>query len=203
MADAARRDQQAAIPGLSAPVSIRFDQDGVPRIQAATELDAATALGFVHARDRMFQMDLMRRNASGRLSEIAGAGALPSIGSTRVLGLRRRALADLDALPADTRAVLDAYARGVNAWIAAKGRFSAPEFLPLGTPEPWTPADSLLWGKTMALYLSENWRTELGRLSLQGKLPQSRIDELGLRNRRARHALRRRWPPAPERRRVA
>ncbi len=171
-------DQRVSIPGLSAPVSVRFDQDGVPRIQAASELDAATALGFVHARDRMFQMELMRRNASGRLSELAGSATLPIDRLNRVLGLRRRALADLDALPADTRAVLDAYARGVNAWIEARGRFSAPEFLPLGAPEPWSAVDSLLWGKTMALYLSENWRTELGRLALQGKLPRSRIDEL-------------------------
>ncbi|MBV9654557.1 MAG: penicillin acylase family protein [Acetobacteraceae bacterium] len=169
---------QARIPGLSAPVSITFDADDVPRIQAANELDAAAALGFVHARDRMFQMDLMRRNASGRLSEIAGPATLPVDRLNRVLGLRRRAVADLGTLPADTLAVLDAYARGVNAWIDAKGRFSAPEFLPFGAPEPWTPTDSLLWGKIMGLYLSENWRTELGRVSLQGKLPQARIDEL-------------------------
>jgi len=63
--------QKIAIPGLSGPVDIRIDQDGVPRIHAATALDGAAALGFVHARDRLFQMDLMRRNASGRLSEIA------------------------------------------------------------------------------------------------------------------------------------
>lgn len=171
-------NQQIAIAGISAPASVRFDADGVPRIQVASELDAATALGFVHARDRMFQMEMMRRNASGRLSEVAGDATLPIDRFMRVLGLRRRALADLEALPADTSAVLDAYARGVNAWIETEGRFASPEFLALGKPEPWTAADSLLWGKTMALYLSDNWRTELGRLSLQGKLPQARIDEL-------------------------
>lgn len=172
------RELQAAIPGLSAPVSVRFDADGVPRIQAASELDAAAALGFVHARDRLFQMELMRRNASGRLSEIAGSATLPLDRFMRVLGLRHRAEADAAALPADTRALLDAYARGVNAWIAARGRFAAMETLVTGAPEPWSAADSLLWGKTMALYLSENWRTELARLSLAGKLPQARIDEL-------------------------
>ena len=83
--------QTAAIPGLSAPVEIGFDQDGVPRIHAASALDAAAALGFVHARDRMFQMDLMRRNASGRLSEIAGPVTLRLDRTMRVLGLRRRA----------------------------------------------------------------------------------------------------------------
>ena len=87
----------------------------------------------------------------------------------RTLGLRRRAEADYAALPADTRAMLEAYARGVNAWIAARGRFSAPEFLLLGAPEPWEPVDSLLWGETMGLWLSLNWRTELSRLALAGQ----------------------------------
>ena len=67
MAHPALRNQSVAIPGLSAPVDIRFDEHGIPRIRAATQDDAAAALGYVHARDRMFQMDLMRRVASGRL----------------------------------------------------------------------------------------------------------------------------------------
>ena len=62
--------------------------------------------------------------------------------------------------------MLEAYARGVNAWIAPRGRFAAPEFLAFGAPEPWTPVDSLLWGKTWA-YLSGNWRPELARAALQ------------------------------------
>ncbi len=179
-----REREDAAIPGLSAPVTINFDADGVPRIQAASATDAAAALGYAHARDRMFQMELMRRNASGRLSEIVGTATLPLDRQMRVLGLRRRALADLDSLAPDTRAMLEAYARGVNAWIAAHGRFSAPEFLLLGAPEPWAPVDSLLWGKTMGLWLSENWRMELARLSLAGQLPEEQINEL--------------WPSEPE-----
>ena len=171
----------AAIPGLSVPVDITFDADGVPRIRAASARDAAAGLGFVHARDRLFQMDLMRRNASGRISEIAGSVALPLDRMMRVLGLRRQAAADLDALPPETRALLEAYASGVNAWIAARGRFSAPEFLMLGTPEPWQPVDCLLWAKTLGLWLSSNYRTELARLSLRGKLPEERILQL--------------WPP--------
>jgi len=70
------RSQQARIAGLTGPVDIGFDADGIPRIRAATATDAAAALGFVHARDRMFQMQLMRRAASGRLSEIAGPATL-------------------------------------------------------------------------------------------------------------------------------
>jgi penicillin amidase len=170
-----------AIPGLSAPVDITYDADGVPRIKAATELDAAAALGYAHARDRMFQMDLMRRAASGRLSEIAGEATLGMDKTMRVLGLRRHAVADLEALPDDTRAMLDAYARGVNAWIGRKGRFAAPEFLVLGAPEAWTPLDSLLWAKTMGLWLSMNWRQELARLALADKAPLGLMETL--------------WPP--------
>jgi penicillin amidase len=172
---------ETTIPGLSAQVKIDFDPYGIPRIRAATARDGAAALGFVHARDRMFQMDLMRRAASGRLSEIAGPVTLPMDRQMRVLGLRRGAEADVATLDTPTRDMLAAYAAGVNAWIAARGRFSALEFLLLGAPEFWTEADSLLWGKTMGMWLSENWRTELSRLSLAGKISPERIDEL--------------WPP--------
>jgi penicillin G amidase len=176
------RSQQARIAGLSGPIDIGFDSDGIPRIRAASATDAAAALGFVHARDRMFQMELMRRAASGRLSEIAGPATLGYDRTMRTFGLRRRAVEDYPTLPAETRAMLAAYARGVNAWIKARGRFSAAEFLYLGSPEAWEPVDSLLWGETMGLYLSFNWRTELTRLSLAGRIPQQKIDEL--------------WPPA-------
>jgi penicillin amidase len=173
-----RSNQTARIPGLSAAVDITFDADGIPRIRAANDQDAAAALGFVHARDRMFEMDLMRRNASGRLSELAGPVTLPLDRMMRTLGLRQAAEADYTALPAEPRARLQAYANGVNAWIALRGRFAAPEFLLFGAPQPWTPVDCLLWGKTMGLWLSLNWRTELSRQALAGHLPQRMIDEL-------------------------
>lgn len=169
------------IPGLSAPIDITFDQDGIPRIKAATERDAVAALGYVHARDRMFQMELMRRGASGRVSEIAGPVTLGFDKTMRTLGARPRAEQDLETMPSDTRDLLEAYASGVNARIAGRGRFIAPEFLVLGAPEPWEAADSLLWGKTMGLWLSMNWRTELSRLALTGKVPESVINQL--------------WPP--------
>ncbi len=173
--------ETAAIRGLSAPVRIAFDADGIPRIRAADALDAAAALGFVHARDRMFQMEMMRRAASGRLSEIAGPATLPYDRLMRTLGLARSAEADYAVLPERPKALLEAYARGVNAWIEAHGRFSAPEFLVLGKPEPWVAVDTLLWAKTMGLWLSGNWHTELARLALAGKLPSEKIREL--------------WPP--------
>jgi penicillin G amidase len=169
------REQSLSIPGLSAPVDVTFDPDGVPRIRAARQLDAATALGYVHARDRLFQMELMRRAAAGRLAEWFGPRALPMDRQMRTLGLARRATADYPALPADGRAMLEAYARGVNAWIDRRGRFAAPEFVLLGAPEPWRPTDSLLWGKTMGLWLSMNWRIELARWRLEGSMPRALI----------------------------
>ncbi|MGE0224024.1 MAG: penicillin acylase family protein [Acetobacteraceae bacterium] len=173
--------QQARIPGLSGPVDVTFDDDGVPRVRAGNERDGVAVLGYLHARDRMFQMELMRRAASGRLSEIAGPVTLPIDRNMRMLGLRHRASADFAALPADVRDLLEAYAAGVNARIKARGRFASPEFLILGAPEPWQPVDSLLWGKTMGLWLSANWRTELSRLALSGRVPDRLINQL--------------WPP--------
>ena len=84
-------------------MDITYDADWVPRIQAASETDAAAALGFLHARDRMFQMELMRRAASGRLSEIAGPATLPIDRMMRTLGLRQHAVADLATPAAPTR----------------------------------------------------------------------------------------------------
>jgi penicillin amidase len=169
------------IPGLTAPVEVTFDQDGVPRIHASSFIDAVAALGYVHARDRMFEMDIMRRVVSGRVAEIAGPAAVASDMFMRRLGPRRAALADLAGLGAETRDLLAAYANGVNAWITSRGRFASAESLVFGSPERWEPVDGLLWAKLMGLYLSSNFRTELARLALAKTLPPERIAEL--------------WPP--------
>ena len=179
--------QSVDIAGLSAPVDISFDQDGVPRIHAQTMQDAVSALGFVHARDRMFEMDLMRRVVSGRLAEVAGSSVVPVDVFMRTIGMRRAAVDDLANLPGDTRAMLQAYANGVNAWTAQRGRFASAENVALGRPEAWEPVDCLLWAKMMGLYLSGNMRTELSRLALAGKLPPGRIDELWPRDSGAGH----------------
>jgi len=176
--------QTLHIAGLTAPVTVRMDRHGVPFIRAASLADAATALGYLQARDRMFQMDLMRRAASGRLSALFGPAALPYDELMRTLGLAEHAQATLATLPPATRVMLDAYARGVNAWIAARGRFAAPQYLLFGAPSPWKPTDSLLWGETMSLSLSGNWHTELARFALLGHLPRGRILAL--------------WPPSHE-----
>ena len=165
----------AAIPGLSAPVSVTFGRHDIPRIRAANFADAMAALGYVHARDRLFQMELMRRVASGRLAAIAGPAALPLDREMRTLGLGRAARADAAALDPATRAIFAAYAHGVNAFMAGHGRFAAPEFLWLGAPKPWTVGDSLLWPRTMGLWLSMNWRQELARLRLAAVLPPAAV----------------------------
>lgn len=166
------------LPALAAPVQVMLDAQGVPRIQAASERDAAVALGWLHARDRMFQMEMTRRGGEGRLSELAGAASLRLDRFSRLLGLRQAAEADFAALDADTRDILEAYAAGVNAWITAQGRLAAPEFLALGPPEPWQPYQSLLWAKVMGLWLSGNWRTELERARLAALLPPERLWDL-------------------------
>jgi penicillin amidase len=171
-------DLTATIPGLQSKVDITLDTDGVPRVTAQNERDAAAALGFLHARERLFQMDLMRRAARGELSEIAGTATLPLDRLNRTLNLRDHAADDLTHLDPDTKAILDSYAAGVNAWIAQRGRFSALEFVLLGTPRPWTAQDSLLWAKTMGMYLSGNWRAELARFQLAATLSRPQIEAL-------------------------
>ncbi len=168
----------ASIPGLSALVETSLDGDGIARVAAANEADAAAAMGFLHARERLFQMDLMRRAMRGELSEIAGPATLRLDRLMRTMGVRQATEADLAELPAQVRMMLERYAAGVNAWIAARGRFAALEFAVLGAPRPWTPQDSLLWGKTMGVYLSGNWRVELARLSLAGHLTRAQIEAL-------------------------
>lgn len=175
------REGRLVLPGLTAAVDIAFDGRGIPHVTAASDTDAWTALGWLHARDRMFQMEAMRRGAAGRLAELTGAPALRLDRYMRVLGLVPRAEADLATLPPEARRSLEAYAAGVNAWIAARGRFAGPEFVLLGPPEPWRPVDSLLWGKVMGLWLSGNWRTELDRARLGTNLTPDRLEDL--------------WPP--------
>ncbi len=169
------------IAGLSAPVEVTLDGWGIPRIHAANEPDAAAALGYLHARDRMFQMELTRRQASGRLAEIAGARAVRVDQMARVFGERLHAEQSYAGLAPELKAILEAYARGVNAWISERGRMAAPEFLALGAPEPWKPSDCLLWSETVSLWLADNYRTELSRAAMAGHIPAARIGEL--------------WPP--------
>ncbi|HWA46182.1 MAG TPA: penicillin acylase family protein [Hypericibacter adhaerens] len=170
---------EVSLPGLQASVEIRRDRYGVPTIRAESEHDAYFALGFVHAQDRLFQMDFTRRLAAGRLSEVLGERALDTDRLMRVLGFDARAKADYEALPEPVRAALDAYAAGVNAFLATRRGAWPPEFLALRyRPEPWQPSDSLLWGWAMTLPLSSNWTDEALRAALARKLSPAALESL-------------------------
>ena len=160
-------DGRIVVTGLKAPLTIARDADGVPLITAASDTDAMFGLGFAHAQDRLFQMELMRRYGAGRLSEIFGQKALPIDRQMRVLGLYRAAEAEIPYLSAPVRRGLEAYAAGVNAFLATRHGALPLEFLLLRfTPEKWRPADSLVWGKLMDLELAGNYRSELERARL-------------------------------------
>ena len=150
--------------GPKAEIRIERDADGVPLIDARDDDDAAFGLGFVHAQDRLFQMELQRRYGAGRLAVIFGREAVPIDRQMRVLGLYRAAEAEIPFLSPAVRRGLEAYAAGVNAFLASRHGALPPEFLLLRfAPEPWKVADSLVWGKLMAVRLGGNYRGELLR----------------------------------------
>ena len=168
---------EVELAGLGAAVEVLRDRHGIPHIYASSLEDAHLALGFVHAQDRLWQMEMNRRIGSGRLAEVLGREALDTDRFMRTLGLRRVAEANLAHYDAETRRLLDAYAAGVNAFLAARPVLP-PEFWLLGvTPEPWSAVDSIVWTKVMAWDLGGNWRSELLRMRLSRTLPLERIQE--------------------------
>ena len=156
-------DGAYSVTGITEPARIVRDKNGIPHIYARTYEDAMYALGFVHAQDRLFQMESQRRIGAGRMSEVAGSSTLGLDRMMRALGLYRRAEADFAHLERDTQRAIEAYAAGVNAYLAHRREKLPPEFLIIGEPEPWKPADTLVWGKLMALNLSTGWREKLLR----------------------------------------
>jgi len=150
-----RLDGAATVPGLAAAVTVERDDLGMPTIRARDRVDATRALGWLHAQDRFFQMDLLRRAAAGELAALAGARALPRDRQTRRHGFRRIATEVLARLDPADRALLEAYAAGANAGLAALG--ATPwEYLALrATPEPWRPEDTLLVGYSLVLDLQD------------------------------------------------
>lgn len=168
------------LPGFERRVQVVRDREGVPHIFAASEADAVAALGFVHAQDRLWQMEMNRRIANGRLSEVVGAPGLETDRFLRTIGIRRAAEAIFANLEAETRVLLAAYARGVNAYLTTRSSPLPPEFhiLRAPAPEPWSPIDSVGWSLMMALDLGGNLNAELTRMRLaQAGLPMARIGE--------------------------
>lgn len=141
-------------PGMRLPGQITRDAQGIAHIRAFTDYDAVFLNGWVHAQDRLFHMDENRRTASGTLAELLGTAALPTDVQLRTLGLRRAATLSQLEYPARVSELLEAYAAGVNAWVAANPL--PPEYGPLEitTFEPWTPLDTIAVAKLLAFGLS-------------------------------------------------
>src|SRR5882757_6440719 len=173
--------------GLKAPVEILRDKNAVPHIIAGSLEDAAFGLGYVHAQDRFWQMELMRRLGQGRLSEIVpprlvGSSLIDTDRTMRGLGIYRKAAESVNALSPAMRGIIEAYAAGVNAWLARDDQQFGLELTLIKLlsggryrPEPWRPADSLVWAKLMALGLDGNWRAELLRLRLARKIGENGV----------------------------
>ena len=151
-------DGERTLAGLQATVRVERDALGVPVVHGQSRADVARAMGFLHAQDRFFQMDLLRRRSAGELAELVGAAALPADREVRVLRLRAVARRAVEAMPVEERVLLQAYTEGVAAGLAALPA-SPFEYLVLrARPAPWRPEDSMLCALTMFL-------------TLQGELP--------------------------------
>lgn len=173
------------VAGLETPVDIYRDQLGVPHIYAENSHDLFFAQGYVHAQDRFWQMDFWRHIGSARLSEMFGEDQLDTDRFLRTLGWARVAEKELQTLDPDTKAIVEAYAEGVNAYLAEhKGASLSMEYAILGLltrgyePEPWTPLNTLTWAKVMAWDLGGNMDGEIDRAILFGVMNQSQIEDL-------------------------
>lgn len=164
-------DGAIAVPGLAAPVDVYRDARGTPHLYAASLEDALAAQGYLHAQDRLWQMDLLRRVAAGELSEVFGKGTLAMDRENRILGMRLAAARAAAALPTEGRSVLEAYARGVNAFIETHRESLPIEFRLLRyRPKPWQARDSLLVALYMYKALTNTWPSELQRARVTARV---------------------------------
>jgi penicillin amidase len=187
------RSGEVDVSGLDAEVTVLRDERGVPQIWASTPEDLFAAQGYVQAQDRFFQMDYRRHVAAGRLSELVGADpdALAGDRMVRTLGWRRVAEREMPLLDAGTRAYLQAYADGVNAYLRSRSpsdlsvAYTVLDLgVDLGRIEPWDPVDSLAWLKALAWDLRTNFDDEMGRALAYGSIgDRDRVEQL--------------WPPYP------
>ncbi|WP_428275376.1 penicillin acylase family protein [Candidatus Palauibacter sp.] len=173
------RSGRHLLPGLAEPAAVTFDEWAVPSISAGTEVDAMRVQGFIHASDRLWQLELFQRVARGRLAELFGPVAIDADRLARTLDLWSAAGRELDDIGETDRVLLEAYAEGVNARIASWRGPWPPEFLILGIePQPWSPQASLSIGRIMSLDLSE-WREELDRMTALATLDADHRRALG------------------------
>ena len=169
-------DGTLTVAGLGAPVKVERDALGVPTITGATRADVARATGFVHAQDRFFQMDLLRRSGAGELAELFGTAALPLDRAHRLHGFRRVAAQVVAGLPAEQRAVLDAYTAGVNAGLAGLGRQPWEYLLLRVAPQAWRAEDSILISFAMWFDLQDS----TGRLEQNLRAARLSLGQAGL-----------------------
>lgn len=168
------------IDGLSEPVRIIRDEWGVPHIYAENERDLFMAQGFVHAQDRLWQMEYRRHVGSGTVSSIIGERAIAYDQSIRTIGLRRAAEREWAQLDEEMRGILEAYADGVNAYIDANRNQLPIEFTLMGgyTPAPWEPIDTLTYGYVTSFSLAGNHRLEFLRARIIAGVGEEVIDAL-------------------------
>lgn len=167
------------LKGLHARVEVVRDKWGVPHIYAQNDEDVFFAQGFVHAQDRLWHMELNRRLAGGRLSEMVGEAAFGTDRLMRIVGLHRAAKNDWMHASEETVLALNAYARGVNAFLETNRNKLPLEFTLLRfSPEPWRPLDTLVWIKIMAWGQGLNWDAELLRAAVLDKLGPERTAKL-------------------------
>ena len=173
------RSGRHILSGLTGPAVVMFDAWAIPAISAETELDALRVQGFVHASDRLWQMELFQRVARGRLAELFGPAALEADRLMRTLDVWSAAGRELEDVTAADRALLEAYAEGVNARIASWRGAWPPEFVILGIePQPWSSQAAVSIGRIMSLDLSD-WRAELNRMSALATLDAAHRRALG------------------------
>ncbi len=161
------------LPGLGAPVTVRRDAHDVPHLEAANMSDLLEAQGWVTASDRLWQMDMARRLPAGEAAEVLGSALLPHDRMERTLGMRDVAQRMVATLPPGQLVQLEAYARGVNAYIAhaeQAGGLPAEFLLLLYKPAPWRPLDSMLIALSMSEMLDERWQAKLKREQVTARL---------------------------------
>ncbi|MGH9743101.1 MAG: penicillin acylase family protein [Candidatus Acidiferrum sp.] len=172
-------DGVVSVPGLHKEVTVDRDNWGVPHIRASSLEDAVEAEGYVVAQDRLWQLDLMRRASRGQLSEIVGPLALKSDREFRSYGFSRAAERDFAAMDKDSRALMEAYARGVNRFIDQHQKNLPLEFSLLKyKPRPWQPTDSLVIAGYMYQTLTSTWERELDRAKVEERVGQDRAKDL-------------------------
>jgi penicillin G amidase len=165
------------VAGVSAAVIVRRDQHGVPHIDAQTQEDLFVAQGYVTAQDRLWQMDAFRRNASGELAEILGPSMVKHDMAQRVFQFRKTAERIYANLGTEDRARYEAYARGVNLFIAQNQDSLPPEFRLLHyRPRPWSGADSVTVGMLMVDMLDTRWNVKLARERIRAGLHNSKLE---------------------------